>query len=166
MTTSQNPLFLPAINKAGLSRLTFLKTKDITLSEENVSLSSEDIALVTDELTEKMGLISKEITIIIFAVMGQLEGSQRAVLMPVSSQYTSYNDLGKILKAMGFVEPEREYFTNEEGFIQYKDNNLGSLIESFFKSKENAVYVGRMYNKNNDQQEECWRIDVETLKAF
>ncbi|MCG6135236.1 MAG: hypothetical protein MET45_11305 [Nostoc sp. LLA-1] len=137
--------FIPAVNEEDLSHLTFLGVNRKV------------------EITQDKHLHT---TNFVFEVMGEVKGTSEKVLISVGTIYTYNNFVGKILKAMGFVEPDKQCFINEDGFYQFEDDNIEARIDTFLILNQGNVFLAKIYNETQEMLKHSWQIDVTTLKPF
>ena len=144
--------FQPALNKAGLSKLTFIGT-DVLEGEKD----------------RKLWSMFK----FRFLCMGKFHGSDQEITLSTGFQYEENNLLGRTLSAMGFKIPNPNTVLDNDGFEVVKPENLDDDgfevikapkldVMEFLDTKIDSVYVAKL-SKN---QKNFWQIDVNTLKPL
>lgn len=175
MTTFQQA-FVPAVNKDGFSRLTFKgMDKKAGISPVKDKAGNETINPETGEVKTKEWVIIN----LTFEVMGRVKGTSQKVAVTVGERYSEENLLGKTLTAMGFVPPEVETVTDdegfeveilpedEEGFGQVEDDDaLGQSIDTFIEASLDKVYIGKVEKATDGKRKGYLQLDVETLKPL
>lgn len=175
MTTFQQA-FVPAVNKDGYSRLTFLgMDKKSGISPVKDKEGNTTVDAETGEVKTKEWVIIN----LTFEVMGRVKGTSQKVAVTVGERYTEENLLGKTLTAMGFVAPEVETVTDddgfevevlpedEDGFGQVEDDDsLGSSIEAFINNHIGKVYMGKVEKATEGKRKGYLMVDVETIKLL
>ena len=174
MSTFQQA-FIPAVNKDGYSRLTFVgldRKSGTTIVKDKAG--NEVIDTETGEVKTKEWVINN----LVFDVMGRVKGTSQKVSVTVGERYSNDNLLGKTLQAMGFVSPEVETVTDDEGFdveVLPEDEDgfgviegdtLGEALENFIACVQGKVFIAKLSKLTEGKRKGFWNIDVETLKPF
>lgn len=168
MTFSQ--AFVPAVNKEGLSRLTFL---GMTQKSDKSQVKDKNGVLVFNE-DGSPKMRPWTMTNLRFEVLGKFKGNNREVTITAGETISEDNLLGKTLAAMGYsttVETalDDEGFEvevtdeTEDGFSQVEDNGVDD-IEAFLESQIGSVFVAKVYKETKGKQAGYWTIDVSTIK--
>jgi hypothetical protein len=153
--------FRPALNKEGLSRLTFLGHG-----------IKEGVKKDKDTKEEKPWKLFE----LKFEVMGAVRGTSKEIGLSTNFQYDADNLLGKALAGMGYEPPaltteeDEEGFevvaveTDDDGFSVEDEVDLG--IEDFLIEAVGNVYIAKLYKPTDGTKKGFWQIDVESLKLF
>lgn len=171
MTFSQ--AFVPAVNKDGLSRLTFL---GVTQKSGKSKVKDDDGAIVFEEDGTTPRMRDWAITNFEFDVLGKFKGKNQKVTITAGDRISDDNLLGKTLTALGYgatVETEitddgfevESTDEDDEGFSQVEEEDSSAVI-TYLESLVGTVFVARVYKETEGKRKGFFAVDVSTLKPF
>lgn len=164
--------FVPATNKEGLSRLTFLGM--IQKNGTSQAKGDNGALLTNSDGTPKMR--DWTLTNFEFEVLGKFKGTTQKVSITCGERISDDNLLGKTLTALGYsldVETviDDEGFEveltdeTEEGFSQVEEEDSTAFTE-YLESIVGQVFVAKVYKETDGKRKGYLAIDVTTLKPF
>lgn len=159
--------FQPAVNKVGLSKLTFVQ-------HEMYETEIDKVDKVTGEVTQ----VPYSAYRITFNVMGKYIGTNQEIRISCPPAISEDNKLGTLLTNLGFKFPELATVTDDDGFevadegVEFDDDGFGQCesdldeltveITTFLDSLIGKEFVAKV--KKNAKG--YWEIDHTTVKPF
>lgn len=158
--------FIPAVNKEGLGRLTFLGLQKLEGKEGEIS-----------KRTKKAYDKDWAITELVFEALGRVRGTTQTIKVSVREKYEEGEALAIALNNMGYVAPTIETEETDDGFeveaLPENDEGFGVeeadynalAVTDFLAANVGSVFVGKVYKETSDGKKR-WTISLETLKPL
>ncbi|MCG6135237.1 MAG: hypothetical protein MET45_11310 [Nostoc sp. LLA-1] len=97
-----------------------------------------------------------------FEVQGENINTTEEYEMTFDFIYEKDDILARILKNMGFTEPEMKYLIIED-MLQLDNTGIGLEIMKFLGTQRGVPFLAKLVDENNDG---CWGLEVKTLRPL